>query len=217
LIKQNQNNLKMQQEEKSTSKETTPQEDKQIEAYSSGLLNLLYTKETGGGIYEILKGAPPEKSIPQAALLVNGEMEKATKAKGKPPSLTVLLNSGLILVNELATIGHAGGFFQLTQDQMPTIMESSMQLYIEKGLADGSIDPIELQEIAETHMTPEMKEEGLAAAEATGVSHQAGVGQAMEMHANSKVKQATDKMANEISAKERRGMMQQAQAQGGQQ
>lgn len=167
-----------------------PKLNKEVDAYSSGLINLVYSRETNGQIYEILKSAPPETSIPQAALLVNDVMEKKLTERGKKPSLDVLLNAGILLIKELIDVGLAGGFFELEKDDVMPIIQETMQQYIEKGLKDGSIDPIELQQATEKIMPEDMKQEALQAGAQAGVPQKPGVGAAMEMYANEKVKKA---------------------------
>jgi hypothetical protein len=168
-----------------------PKLNKEVDAYSSGLINLIYSRETNGQIYEILKSAPPEVSIPKATLLVNDVMEKKLQEKGQKPSLDVLLNSGILLIKELIDIGLAGGFFELEKEEVMPILQDTMQQYIEKGLKDGSIDPIELQQATEKIMPEDMKQQALQEGSRIGMPQQPGVGAAMEMYANERVKKAS--------------------------
>lgn len=178
-----------------------PKLEKEAQAYVSGLSNMIHSKGTRNQVYEILKSGPPESSIPQASLLVNGQMEKAISAKGSKPSLDVLLVAGVYLVHEMVEIGDAGGFFKVNEEQLASITQDTMQQYITKGLEDGSIDPVELQKAVEPLMNEEQKTMGLEAGEAMGVPPKAGQSAAMEQYASGRVRDVENKMANKMAGK----------------
>lgn len=141
------------------------------QAYISGLMKLLHGKQTAPMIEEMLQSGPPEKSIPTAALTVNDQMEQAV---GKKPPLETCLIAGVYLVQDLIEIGNTAGWFEVVEEkQIQSILQDTMQQYIEKGLKDGSIDPVELQEKIEPLMTEDQRATGLQAAEMTGVPTQA--------------------------------------------
>jgi len=162
--------------------ELDPKEKAEVEAYVSGLSKLLHGKETKSQVYEMLKSGQPEKTIPATALQINEQMEGAFKNKGHKPSMTTLVASAQFLVTDLIEIGNAGGFFQINPEDanvIGPILTNTMQPYIEKGLADGSIDPVELQALIEPMMSDEAKSEGLRVAGEQGMSATPGVSQAM--------------------------------------
>lgn len=180
--------------------QVSPQEEREMQAYVSGLSKMLHGKDTRDKVYGILKAGPPEKTIPEAALLINGQMEDAARSKGKPPSLKVLLNSGVYLVSDLAEIGLAGGFWQLTEDQMPPILQETMQKYIEVGIKKGTVDPLEIQGIAEKNLSPEQREQGLSMGQQTGVPGEMDNSVQMEAYASGRERKMQDKFAQKEAA-----------------
>lgn len=135
------------------------------QAYLAGLMKLLHSKETAPQVDAMLQSAPPEKSVPQAAMVLNDQMEMAVTEKSWKPTLDTLFAAGAFLVNELITIGNTGGFFKVeSEEQAKLIFETTFKSYITKGLKDGSIDPVELQAKVEPLMTESQRTTGLKAA-----------------------------------------------------
>lgn len=163
--------------------DANPQLEQEINGYITALSRLLHSKETSGSIMEMLKAGPPEQTIPRAALAVNMQMEQATTKRGKPPSLDILLNAGAFLVNDLVEIGNAAGIFKIeTEEQVAPIVQTTFQMYIEKGLKDGTIDPVELQQRVEPLMGEEHKALGMEAASRTGIPPEADQSTAMQAY-----------------------------------
>ncbi len=231
-MKQPMNNQEMPEEEsmgmqeeasqESVGPEITPQEQKEVEAYTAGLAKLLHSKETRKDIHQMLKSAPPEKSVPYTALEVNKMMESKARQSGKDPSLTVLLNACIYLVSDLVEIGNAGGFFEVTDEkQFQGLLKDTMQEYIVQGVKAGTLDPVEVQAAAEQYMSPEDREMAMSAGEGAGVPRTAGNMQAMESYGRRRemdaVKKTEQKFKNkqETSALMQNAMPQQQQQQGG--
>lgn len=211
--------LKANNEAQPEQKQLDPKEQKEIDVYTNGMINFLYNKKTGPQVYEMLKSAPPEKSIPQTTLTINSRMEQAISSKGQKPSLSVLLASNMNLMGELVTIGEAGGFFQLSQEELQPILKDTIQTYIQNGLKNKTIDPIELQQAIEPMMNEEQKAQGMEAAQATGVPGEPGQEAAMERYAEQRVGQERQQMQSQMEARQNsqqpQGQLQQAAAQGG--
>lgn len=161
-----------------------PKSKKEIEAYILGLSKMLHSKETSGKVVEMLRSGPPEKMIPHTALLINQQMEDTVRAKGKNPTLETLLAAGQFMVGDLIEIGNAAGIFQLeTEEQIAPIVKETFQKYIEAGLKNHTIDPIELQQKVEPLMPEEHRQLGLEAAKRTGIPEKPDESTAMEMYA----------------------------------
>lgn len=147
--------------------------NKKEQAYISGLMKLLHSKQTSKVVDQMLQADRPEKSIPDTALFVEDQMEKMITQKAPLPSLDTRFLAGQYLVSDLITIGNTAGWWEITQpEQIQPILQDTFQKYIEKGLHDGTIDPIELQQKAEGLMTDEQKAKGLEMAGVAGVPHQ---------------------------------------------
>lgn len=202
----NKDNMEVQEEAAVPQEEQMdPKVQKEMEGYMSGLSKMLHSPDTTTQIVEMLGSAPPEKSIPQTALMVNAQMEDAVRSKGTPPSLDILLGAGVFLTNDLVEIGNAAGVFQIQDEaQIQSILQSTLQAYIEKGLADGTVDPVELQEKVEPLMGEEHKAAGLEGAQMSGLPEKPSEMTAMEQYAVQREKKGM--LAGEKKA---------AQAQGG--
>ena len=166
-----------------------PKVEREVQAYVMGLSKMLHGKKTQPQVVQMLKsGGPPEQLVPQVALLVNDQMESAVKQKGQKPSLEVLLGAAQFLVGDLVEMGNALGVFQVeTEEQVAPILQNTMQTYIEKGLKDGSIDPVELQQKVEPLMPEDMRQKALGIAEAEGLPAEPNQMTAMEAYAQKRM------------------------------
>ena len=195
---------------KGTILETTPQNQQKREAYNSGILRLMYDKKTKKSIYDILQSGEPTATIPKAANLVNKQVTMAVRAKGKDVDLGTRINGMIFTSMELGNLGTAAGFFQLTKDDMQPIVQESLQQFVHSGLKSKSIDPIEIQQVAESLMTPEQREMGLAEARKRGLPEKPGVRAAMEMYAGKQVDKEKEAYMNKAAAQQRQQVVQQA-------
>jgi len=178
-------------EEQQTGQEPTvdPQTEQEVQSYVMGLSKILHGQKTQPQVISMLKsGGEPEKLIPQVALMINDQMEQAVKGKGKKPSLEVLVAASQFLVGDLIEMGNAVGTFQIeSEEQVAPILKNTMQMYIEKGLKDGSLDPIELQKKVEPLMTEEHKSLGIEATKRSGLPEAPGQLTAMEAYARQRM------------------------------
>lgn len=194
--------------------EMSPQMKKDIEQYAGGLSKMLHGKETRNKVYDILKSAPPDKSIPQAAMVVNARMEQAwSQSRQKRPELGVLLQGGVHLVTELSEIYNAGGFSkqEITQDNFPKILQDTMQMYIQDGLKKKTIDPVELQKAIEPLLNDEQKQMGSEVAQKEGVPQELGVDYAMDKYADQRVQEDRATQQKMQERKQFSGALRQAQ------
>lgn len=165
-----------------------PKIQREAEAYILGLSKMLHSKNTSPKVQEMLKAGDPQETIPEVAMLVNDQMEQAATKGGKKPSLDTLVAASQFLVGDLIEIGNASGAFKLeSEDEVAMVLQNTMQKYIEKGLADGSLDPIELQKKTEPLMSEEHRNAGLRGAEASGVPTEPSQMTAMEAYAKQKM------------------------------
>lgn len=176
----------------------TPKElSQQDQAYISGIMKLMHSKKTAPMVEEMLQAGPPEDVIPKIAMMLNDQMEKAV---GQKPSLETLLAAFIALVQDLIELGNVGGFWKIdSEEQIGLILKTTLQTYIEKGLKDGTIDPVELQEKAGALMSEEQKQQGMSAGSQYGVPTEANQNTAMASYG---------------SKMERQGMMKGPQAGG---
>jgi len=160
-------------EQNVTELEMDPKVKQKVESYVSVLMNELHSPDTRDDIIEILKSSSdPFMTIPQAAMTVN-DMAKAkiSKQGGKIDSAT-MFGASQYLVGDLMEIGNTFGIFQTTKEDFPELYQDSLQMYIQRGLKDKSIDPIELQNTAEKFMTENQRIGGHFMAEKQGMPYE---------------------------------------------
>ena len=209
-------------EEKNVSSDTPEQPkelDKETQAYISAMMKMLHDRQSSPQIVQMLKESPPEESIPAVALTLNDNFESQLKSQGKQPKLETLLIAGTYLVADLVEIGNAAQAFEVTEDQVPMLLQSTMQKYIERGLKDGSIDPVELQAAVEPLMGEEHKAAGIMMAEDNGLPMEANQRTAMEAYGRQREMAANNRNAAKMAQEQQKqkGMMQgPPQQQGGQ-
>ena len=192
---------------------------KELNRYMGAVSKILHGKTSKNKVYEMLKSAPPEKSIPQANFHINKVIYEKLKEGGKTPSLEVMFGGTMFAVSELAEIGNAGGFFEkeLSKDNMQPIVQDTLQLMIEEGVRANMIDPIELQQKVEPLLNEQQQSMGLEMAQRTGVSPTAGQNQAMEKYAMDRVNKEKQMMASRQAAQNtQKGQLNRASQQGGQ-
>lgn len=141
-----------------------------IDSYVVALMNELHGSETRDDVLDILKnGKDPYIGIPEAAMVVNDAAVAKFEQNGVNVDLNTQFNASLYLVNDLMEIGSKFGFFEVTQDDFAPLLEDSLQTYIERGLKNGTIDPIELQLTAEKFTTENQRIAGLYYGQENGV------------------------------------------------
>lgn len=149
-----------------------PQKRKKIEGYITVLMNELHGKETRDDVIEILKSSKdPYITIPQAALAVNDAAANKIAKSGGRIDLNTQFVASQYLVSDLMEIGNSFGIFKTDQKDYPELLQDSLQMYIERGLKNGSIDPIELQVTAEKFMSKNQKIGGHYFAQQAGLPY----------------------------------------------
>lgn len=156
------------------SEEMDPKMKQQFSSYRTVVSKLMHSKKTRKEIMKILKSGPPEMSVPQATLSVNDQAISIMEKKGIKLPNDVKIMGSVFVVEDLVQVGNMGAGWEDEVDEQETqlIYQDALQDYIHRGLKDGSIDPIELQESAEKLMTPEQKEKGAMLGQQAGVEGQ---------------------------------------------
>lgn len=144
-----------------------------VDHYVTVLMNELHGPETRDEVLDILKSSDdPYITIPQAALAVNDMAAMKVQQAGGRLDLNTQFQASQYLVSDLMEIGNAFGLFKVDQKDFGDLLEDSLQGYIERGLEDGSIDPIELQLTAEGFMTQNQKVGGHYLAQEHGMPYE---------------------------------------------
>lgn len=188
----------------------------QIKKYSAVLIHLMYSKEMKEQTVNMISSSDdPFISIPMAANQVIKEADRVFKKQGIEVSNVVRLSGAQIVVADMIEIGKAKGFFQIEDEEVPALFEDTLQLYIENGLKDGSIDPIQLQIDGEQLMTKEQRAGGQALGQHFGVPMNLSQAQIMEQYGNQRALQGQMKAEDNFS-RERARMAQAPPQRGGQ-
>jgi hypothetical protein len=164
---------------------------KQDEAYTSALLKAVHSKKTRKKVHDMLGSTYPEVAVPKTALMINELVEKKAREGGKPPSLETLLYANTMLINDLIEVGNLAEVWEQpvdTEEQVGAILQDTMQQYIQKGLKDGTIDPVELQQKVEPLMSEEHRTAANQWGQKAGVPQKAGEAAAMEQYAQQRVR-----------------------------
>lgn len=146
------------------SKQVDPKVKKQVDNYSTILMKIMHSKQTRGKVLDMLKATEPQQAIPATALIVNDLAEKETKVK----DVNVILGASPYLVSDIIEIGNSAQIFNISPEQAVPIYQETLQKYIQKGLKDGSIDPVELQAEVEPLLNEQQKQMGMEAGQAGG-------------------------------------------------
>lgn len=148
-----------------------PRLEKEIKAYKTVLNKLMHGKQTRNGTMEMLKSAPPEISVSQATLKITDQAAEVLESKGIKINDQVRLYGALHVMSDLVEIGNAAAGWDdpVDQQEAQLILKDTLQDYIHRGLADGTIDPIELQQKVEPMLSEEQRKIGLQHAQSSGV------------------------------------------------
>lgn len=149
--------------------EPSPEMKQKVQAYTSLLMNLIHSKDTHKDVLQMLSAAPPEVSIPNAALTINGMAESILTKSGDKTDPNVLLASSQYLVTDLIELGNTAGMFKVDEAMAPQIYQATLQQYIQDGIKRGTIDPVQLQSDIDPLLSDEQKEAGLGVLEKQGM------------------------------------------------
>lgn len=134
---------------------------KKAKGYETVLKNLIHGKKTRDEVINMLKaGGDALVSVPQTAMTINDMGIATMKQGGIDLDPAVQMVASAYLVDDLLALGDACQAFEAEEDMVEAIMEDTYQMYIERGLKDKSIDPIQLQIEAQKAMTKEQAAAG---------------------------------------------------------
>ena len=170
-------------------KAITPKMKREIEVMRTATIKLLHGKETQAGVLDMLKSGPIDQSLPATALRVTDMLESSMK-----PKADIVLANSVTLVSDLFEIADASGIAPTPDEEsIKGIYQDTLQKYIQRGLKDGSIDPVELQKSIEPLMSDEQKNAGGGMMKQHGLPEQA----TSSMATDRLVKEAVAKTKNE--------------------
>ena len=177
---------------------------RQVEDLTAMFIQFVHGEKTRDSVMQILESAPdqPEKAVAAAANNVMNRVEGMIAQRRMKIDNDVKLTAATYLVSDLALLGNKAGVWerQLSQEELQPVLKEAIQFYIQRGLKNKTIDPIELQREAEALMTPEQREIGLKYGQEGGVPAEPTEGMAIRRFADqaaAKEQQKTSKLAAE--------------------
>ena len=134
----------------------------EAKGYETVLMQLIHGKKTRDDVIKMLKAGPdPFMTVPQAAMTINDMGVDMMKRGNAPVSVSAQLVSSQFILDDLLKLGQASGAFEFNEEDLPALVEDTYEMYVERGLNDYSIDPIQLQIEAQKAMTEEQMAGGV--------------------------------------------------------
>jgi len=151
-----------------------PEQLKQLKTITAAMTDMLYNPKTKGAVQKMLSNGPPEMTVPNTVLTVFKRFEDTMAQKNGPMSLDMKLPVGVSLFSEVMELGKAMQVIpaSMTMESSGPLLKKTMQDYVQAGLKDKSIDPIELQQKVEPLLTENDRSRGLQMANEGGVPAQ---------------------------------------------
>ena len=157
--------------------ELSPAVQKEMEAYRTILNKILHPKDTRTEVLGMLESGDMEMAVPMAALQID---KMAADSTGGKVSTEARLGGGVYIVSELIELGMASGYWpQPTEEEAQLVFQDTLQDYVEVGLKDGTIDPIELQQGTEGLLNPEQSQMGMQMGQEFDIPNQGSPHQAV--------------------------------------
>lgn len=190
--------------------ELSDKDQMQVDQYTQVLTELLHSPKSRDSVTDTLTASPdPFDSVPLAAMKTNDMGVNLMKQSGVDVHFGIQLAASTFLISDLLHLGYAAaGWEQLDEQEMADIYEDTVQMVIERGLEDGSIDPIQLQLETEPLMTENQKAGGNALGQQGGVPEELQQGAMVEQHTNQKIRQSDSMRAKTDSLQAQKGAKQ---------
>lgn len=208
-----------------------PEAQKRVQAYTSVLIKIMHSKETRDGLIDMLAGGEKEKApgpaegsegmpreqkgrtndpfiaVPQAAVVVNDMALAFMKDNGIEVDFGTQLAGSATVISDIIQLGYAKKIWpELSQEEVAGIYEDALQIVIERGLKDGSIDPIQLQADVEPLMNEDQKGIGNQMAEKGGLGSEPSQQAMTEQYAQGQVRQTKAGFSKENAEKKQQAL-----------
>ena len=196
-----------------------PKLKRAMEDYQTVMMQVLHAPETRDGVVDMLSSAPAAQSVPATTLQINDMVEsKVAKSSGQPVDAAVKVAGAVYVVQDLVEMGNQGGFWEqeVGEEEMGFLLEESMKQYIHRGLADGSIDPVELQQSIEPMMNDTQMEVGGMIAQEAGLPKAPTAGMGVNKIVSDKTRPLEEQnrqLKGQLGMEKKQNVQAQAQAQ----
>lgn len=178
-----------------------PKMKSKVDAYVSVLTELLHSPKSRDSVTDVLmKDSDPFNTVPQLAVSVNDMGVNLMKQSNVEVPFSVQLAASTYLIEDLIHLGYAAaGWDQLDDTDIAGIYEDTLQIVIERGLKDGSIDPIQLQMETEPMLNENQKAAGQYGAQEAGLDSAPSQGAMIDQHTKGKLRQAEGRQAKKTA------------------
>lgn len=149
----------------------SPELKAELQNYKTLLTKLIHSKEKRDSTLDMLKAGPAMISVPNAALTLNRQAEEIMNQNGIQVSINTKLAGSVYLVSDLIELGNVAAEWdtQVGEQEAKEIYQDTLQDYIDKGLKDKTIDPLDLQQRAEPLMNEQQRALGTQFAKQQGI------------------------------------------------
>lgn len=184
-------------------KQVDPNFQKKVDGYSTIITKLLHSEKTRDKVVDMIKSSTdPFAAVPQAAMTVNDMAVNMMEQSGKQVDFGVQIAASPILIGDLLELGVATKQWEpVDEGETEAIMEDTFQMAIERGLEDGSIDPIQLQAEIEPLMNEDQKRFGATVGKEAGTPIQPNQNAIIDQIANDKVRKNEARNAKKAALK----------------
>lgn len=150
--------------------EADPAMLEQLDSINGAMVDMMYNPKTKASVQKMLKSGPPEMAIPATTNMLMQRFEDIMTPKNGPMDLQMKLGVGVMTFSEVQELAQQMGVIpkELNEQQMQGMLQATIQQYIQKGLKEKTIDPIELQLQVEPLLTPEEQAMGRGMSSETG-------------------------------------------------
>lgn len=175
-----------------------PKTQKQVDNYSSLLTSIIHAPDSTEYVVEGLQGNP-KVTVPTMAIAINKQAEQvADNSKNRIP-LKAKFISSIYLVKELINLGNMSKAFEQpvqNQEEFSALYKLSLQQYIQAGIKEKTIDPVELQAAVEPLLDDNQRAVGNEIAQTAGMASEPTIEMAANTLADRKARNASAKTAS---------------------
>jgi len=170
--------------------EKDPKIDKQIQSFTSVIMELLHSPKSRDSVTDVLmSNEDPFVTVPMVVLQTNDMAVNLMKQKGVEVPFNIQLAASAALLEDVIHLGYAAvKWEELTEEDIAALYEDVLQAAIERGLSDGSIDPIQLQLEVEPLMDEDQKRAGTRFKEDAELGDEPSQGAMVNQHVGSKMR-----------------------------
>lgn len=161
--------------------EVDPKKRKQLQTMQAMMTDMIYHQDSKSSIQSMLTKGDPGHTIPATVNTVFMKFEDMTKEKLGDMPLDMKLAGGVHLFSEIMELAEAQGVIpeDLPEAQIQPLLKNTIQQYVQRGLKEKTIDPIDLQKRIEPMLSQQEREVGAHMADATGTPVDVTEGQMM--------------------------------------